>query len=154
MYSKKYCSLLSIIILVWVFNPYVIHGQANQKYRKLTIDGRVSIMAEIAYTLQEKKQGLSHRKNISEKKGLLFYYTKKDERIFWMKNMQFAIDIIWIADKKILHIEKSVPPPPFLLKDEYLHLYGKGIQADKVLEVRAGFVDKHAIKKNMSIRLD
>lgn len=66
---------------------------------------------EIARTLEEKKKGLSFRDNLDQNAGMLFIYQKEGIYSFWMKDMSFPLDIIWIdKDQKIVHIERNVQP--------------------------------------------
>ena len=73
-----------------------------------------SYTLEIASTPELQKQGLSGRTHLPRNTGMLFAYPTNLERCFWMKDMQFPIDIIW-ADhrKKVTHIEVSVSPKSY-----------------------------------------
>ncbi len=73
-----------------------------------------SIEVEIADTPEKQRLGLSGREELEQGKGMLFVYPFEDERSFWMKDMNFSIDIIWIdKDFKITHIESSMSPETF-----------------------------------------
>mgnify|MGYP002476543679 CR=1 FL=1 len=61
-----------------------------------------TIVIEIAKTLAEQQKGLSERSFLAENNGMLFPYNKKTIPNFWMKKMLIPIDIIWIADNKII----------------------------------------------------
>ncbi len=108
---------------------------------KLLINGH-SIRTEIVSGVAEQKLGLGNRESLQEGRGMLFIYSSPGEKIFWMKRMKFAIDIIWIYKGKIVHIEKQIPPPSIMSSDSALKTYGHGIIADMVLEVTAGYSDK------------
>src|SRR3989304_6446445 len=63
-----------------------------------------TINVEIAQTEAEREQGLSGHKPLADDEGMLFIFDKPGYHGFWMKDMLFSIDIIWIsADKKIVH---------------------------------------------------
>lgn len=116
--------------------------------------GKKKWTVEIAQTPAQQRLGLGNRKNLSPNHGMLFTYKTPGERIFWMKGMQFAIDIIWIYKNTILHIEKDVSPPSsLLLNDRKLKTYGHSILADMVLELKAGESEKHRLKAGDKIRL-
>ena len=108
------------------------------------------IKVEIADEFLEVKQGLSDREKLADKKGMLFVFEDKNERIFWMKNMHFPLDIIWIEDEKIVGIEKNLPPEGENPKKQY---YSK-IPVNYVLEVNAGFTDKNNIKVGDKVIFD
>jgi uncharacterized protein len=60
---------------------------------------------EIAQSSREKARWLMERESLAEDAGMLFVYKEEAYRSFWMKNMNFPIDIIWInKDKEIVGI--------------------------------------------------
>lgn len=61
---------------------------------------------------------------------------------FWMKDMKFSIDILWIDDNKIVKIDKAIPAPVAGTQDNRLTLYSGGQSIDYVFEVKAGVSDK------------
>ena len=66
---------------------------------------------QIAKTAREKEVGLSKYEKLSKDIGMLFPFEKPDYYSFWMKQMKFSIDIIYIKDGKIVTIYKNVTPP-------------------------------------------
>jgi uncharacterized membrane protein (UPF0127 family) len=84
---------------------------------------------------------------------MLFVYSAPGNRIFWMKGMSIPIDILWARNGQIVFIEHQVPPPSPMAGDRSLKRYGKGIQADMVLELPAGYAVNHTISPGQSIRL-
>lgn len=91
---------------------------------------------ELAQTAQEKEQGLSNRESLAQNKGMLFLFDTKEIHPFWMKDMNFALDMIWIADSKIVDITHSMQPPKN--KNEYPAIASPKKPANKVLEINAG----------------
>ena len=92
-----------------------------------------TINVEIAQTEAEREQGLSGNKPLADDEGMLFIFDKPGYHGFWMKDMLFSIDIIWIsADKKIVHIETNLSP------DTYPKSFSPFEPAQYVLEVNAG----------------
>ncbi len=104
------------------------------------------ILTEVISSSAEQNLGLGNRDSLAEGRGMLFVYKTPGEKIFWMKRMRFAIDIIWVYQGNIVHIEKNVPPPHLLTSDSQLKTYGHGVTADMVLEVTAGYSDKLTLK--------
>lgn len=67
------------------------------------------VPVELAATPAELERGLMYRKSLDG--GMLFLFPQEDRYGFWMKNMDFPIDIIWISgEKRIVDISRSVPP--------------------------------------------
>lgn len=105
----------------------------------------------IAATEQEKQIGLSNRKNLPQDYGMLFPFEKDGYHAFWMKNMKFPIDIIYIRDNKVIEVLEKVQPPsspdvnPQILRPKEL--------ANTVLEINAGLAKKHNIKKGDTVTI-
>lgn len=101
------------------------------------------IQAEVVETDADRQLGLMFRDSLAENQGMLFVFEKEGRYGFWMKNMSFPLDIIWIdAEKRIVDIKKNVPP----CKTETCDTLIPAQQAQYVLEVNAGFTDRRGIK--------
>jgi uncharacterized protein len=74
---------------------------------------------------------------------MLFIFESPQKYSFWMKDMKFPIDIIWIDSAgKIVHIEKNLPPCVFLLP---CPSYTPAADSLYVLEVVSNFTNKFDI---------
>lgn len=98
------------------------------------------LSVDVADTDQEKITGLSNRLSLGSGEGMLFIYDSPVRPSFWMKDMRFPIDIIWISsDKVVVGIEHAVSPVT----------YPKGFQpavpVQYVLEVRSGLSQEKGI---------
>lgn len=108
----------------------------------------VYIPVEIAQTPAARTQGLSGRAALPENGGLLFAFPKADYYAFWMKDMLFSIDIIWIdANARIINIQENVSP------DTYPEKFRPYRPAQYVLEVAAGFAKNHSFREGMEVSL-
>jgi hypothetical protein len=97
---------------------------------------------QIAQTNEELERGLQYRDSMPKDEGMLFIFPQNVQAMFWMKNTLFPLDIIWInEDKKIVHIEKNVPP----CLQEICPTYGPTEPVLYVLEVNAGFANANNI---------
>lgn len=115
------------------------------------------ITVELALTEAEQAQGLSGRESLSENEGMLFVFSQPAKYFFWMKDMKFPLDIIWLApseggdrEAKIVYIKKDArPASPKLQRGEpelYPESYGPDENAKYVLEVVSGFSEKNDLK--------
>jgi uncharacterized membrane protein (UPF0127 family) len=128
-----------------VFTQDITHTQLTKTLVKIN---DVEIKVEIANTPEERMQGLGGRESLDEDEGMLFVFENSNNWGFWMKDMQFALDIIWINENfEIVHIEQNILPETFPA------IYTSPIPAKYVLEVNDGFIDKHAIKIGSSVIL-
>jgi len=63
------------------------------------------------------------------------------EHSIWMKDMNYAIDILWVAQEgNIVHIEENVSP------DTFPTSFSSPTPAWYVVEATAGFVSTHGIE--------
>ncbi|MCC6290679.1 DUF192 domain-containing protein [Candidatus Nomurabacteria bacterium] len=79
----------------------------------IILDGK-KIDLELAQTPEEMTRGLSGREGLPEDSGMLFVYPEDTVPAFWMKDMRFPIDIIWL-DKNwmVVGIEKNLLPSTY-----------------------------------------
>jgi uncharacterized membrane protein (UPF0127 family) len=111
------------------------------KYTYTVSLGGTHYNVEVADTTYLQEKGLSGHAPLSENEGMLFIFNKPDTYGFWMKDMLFPLDIIWIgADMHVVHIENSLAP------ETYPTVYYPQSPALYVLEVSAGEAQKHNIK--------
>src|ERR1035437_6315215 len=93
-----------------------------------------NIKVDLALTQATQAQGLSGRQSLSENEGMLFVFDKPGKYPFWMKDMNFPIDMIWIGENlQVVYIEKDARP------ESYPESYGPSSDAKYVLEVVSGF---------------
>jgi uncharacterized membrane protein (UPF0127 family) len=98
--------------------------------------------ARLAITPDERIQGLSGVKKLAANEGLLMVYAKPEKTGIWMKDMDIAIDIIWLdSAKKVVHIVMNASPDIGTSKT-----FLPTSPAMYVFEVPAGTVKKSAIK--------
>jgi uncharacterized protein len=137
------------------FSDKVINNVANSgienntfgklsEYDKLvvTING-YNISAFIADTDEKRTNGLSRVENLDKDQGMLFVFDYPSKQEFWMKEMNFPIDIIWIDENHtVIHIERSLEPcvTTFMCPS-----YSPSNNAKYVLETSAGFAESHSI---------
>lgn len=107
--------------------------------------GSVTIPVEIAATARQRQRGLSGRSRIPGNSGMLFVFPSPSTYSFWMKDMLFALDFIWIKDGVVVEITRAVPPPA--ATSGRPAVVSPSLPVDRVLEVPAGFIDKYGIKE-------
>lgn len=103
--------------------------------------GNQEFVVELAVTPEEKERGLSGRAALAPRAGLLFVWSDPQIPSFWMKDMNFPIDIIWLnAEQKIVGINKHVAPNTFP------KTFSPSGPVQFVLEVNAGASDENNLK--------
>jgi uncharacterized protein len=158
--SKSYIIVLLITISLLSISAYFIFDKPkpasvlrnNKTYQtELRHDAKIligssEISVQTAKTSEEKAKGLSGKKFLNEDEGMVFVFLNKTYPAFWMIDMNFPIDIIWISEDTIVHIDENVPPPEPEQNEKNLPLYRPPEAINYVLEVNAGFSQKNGIK--------
>lgn len=109
--------------------------------------GNKKINLILAKSNKDRMQGLSGRKNLEEDRGMLFVFEKKGQYTFWMREMQFPLDIIYIDDTKVVELFENVPTP----KDGLIKRVEPRREANRVLEINGGQAKKLGIKEGTTI---
>jgi len=106
------------------------------------------IKVAVADDMQEQMQGLSDKSVMGKDEGMLFVFDNKQERSFWMKRMNFPLDIIWIEDDKVVNIHKNLSPEGDNPEKHYM----SQSRVNYVLEVNAGMIDEWRIEIGDTVR--
>ncbi len=140
--------VIIILIAISYFSISTLTSARNQKIADIK-GHRISL--EIADDETEQRKGLSARDSLPKDKGMLFKFKKADTHTFWMKDMRFPIDIIFINNDKIVTIYENVQPEND--KNANLSLYTSTKPADKVIEINAGLAKEFGLKTGETLRL-
>ncbi|OGE86608.1 MAG: hypothetical protein A3J48_01550 [Candidatus Doudnabacteria bacterium RIFCSPHIGHO2_02_FULL_46_11] len=144
---KTIAGLTIILLLFFSFSYYKNMSQDQEIISQGLLFGSVALDIELAKTETEKFQGLSGRKSFPEKTGMLFIYDSPGYYSFWMKDMHFSIDIVWLdGNWQVVDIVEHVTPETFPRSS---HPKEKAVYA---LEVNAGLVAKNAWQIGQSLR--
>lgn len=127
----------------------VLAQEQKQNQTGLVTVGGVNLITSLSTTPDTQSKGLAIRDSLNENEGMLFIFETPQKYSFWMKDMKFPIDIIWInQDGKIVHIEKNLPPCVFLLP---CPSYAPNDDSLYVLEVVSNFTNKFDINVGDSV---
>lgn len=92
----------------------------------------VCYRGSFARTAKQRERGLSGRESLPANQALVFIFEGSSKHCFWMKDMRFPIDIIWLDEqKRVVHIEANVSP------DTYPKSFCPPSNAKYVVEVNA-----------------
>ncbi len=144
-----------IFVLSYKFLPYhcncdaplVTTDSSGYKTSQIML-GSTKLTAEIADTNELREEGLSGRDSLPTNTGMLFVFQTPDTYGFWMKDMKFSLDLIWISpEKEIIAIDKDAAP------NTYPKAFLPPSDVAYVVELPAGFALAHGLKvgQNFSI---
>jgi hypothetical protein len=148
----RYLLIIILVLAVWLAAIFIIQKILNKpssglRTEKLFING-TEIEAEIADNFFLRMKGLSGRKSLEEGRGMLFIFNDSAVRSFWMKDMNFPIDIIWINGDKVVGFAENAPVPD----KNGIPSFKSPEPVDKALELPAGSVQGIGIKAGDEIK--
>ncbi len=98
------------------------------------------VTVEVVFKQDDLERGLMYRTGLGQDKGMLFEFARDDIYKFWMKNMHFNLDILWITvDGRIVFIGQNIPA----CTSDPCPVYGPGRKARYVLEINSGYATSH-----------
>lgn len=130
--------LLAFLIMQSIGKASVFDDSAARE--RVNVGG-VPVFVHIADTSEERERGLSGAEKLSEDQGLLFVFERDGFYAIWMKDMAYAIDVLWLEENgTIIAAEHS------LLPETYPQSFAPPRPARYILELPAGFLKKHGIQ--------
>ena len=142
-------SLLVLVIVAAVLLAAPVWGQEFSEtgnfLTHLTI-GDVPVTAEVVSSPEQLYHGLSKRPELPEGRGMLFLLNQAGLHAFCMRDMLFSIDIIWIANGKVVGICPDLAP-------SFQGIVTPPVPVRLVLEVPGGFAERHGIKVGAPVNL-
>ncbi len=128
-----------IIVAVLRFRGIDLLPQIGGNNATVTISEQ-KFSVEVADTDEERIKGLSERKSLEKDRGMLFIFEQKGKYGFWMRNVNFPLDLIYISDSKIVDIIKNAEPKALDAKD--IPVFEPEVDANFVLEINGGLSDE------------
>ena len=133
---------LSLIITLFIVLSFIYIRFNYKRTSSLTINN-MQILIEVADTYPKRSKGLSDRQYLEKDYGMLFIFPDSGYYNFWMNDMQFPLDFVWIKDNNVVDLTENVPQPKnmerpltFTAKSEF----------NKVLEINNGKIKEWGIK--------
>ena len=101
----------------------------------------VSLICEVAGNIFAKTKGLMYRSSLPEEYGMFFPFLFSWFRVFWMKNVQISLDIIFISnDLRVRKICRASADSNIFHKTYWAYGFCK-----YVVECNRGFCKEHKI---------
>ncbi|MBT4349902.1 DUF192 domain-containing protein [bacterium] len=144
----------SIKLLFLAFSCLIITACGQQVNTVTIVVHDAKFIVEIADTDVSRQQGLSGRKSLADDQGMLFVFEDVKVRNFWMKEMNFPIDIIWLIGNEIIAWEAAVPIPLAGQNLGDLPSYRSPQPINRVLEVSAGTIARLNLKVGDIIKIN
>ena len=119
--------------------PYIERNPRITPTRSIRVQGTF-VRVAVADTESLREKGLSGVASLSANEGMLFVFEKDGLYSFWMKDMNFPLDIVWLAaDGKVVAVAEDRSPA------SYPESFTPTSPARYALELPAGWVKAHDI---------
>jgi len=152
-FLKIFLCILAIGALFWVLFVHFDLKTKLQKNATFEIEGSIvggqkRIKVGIADTPSEQQNGLSNTAFLSENTGMLFIFDIPNKYGFWMKDMNYGLDLIWLdKDMTIVAITENVTP------DTYPNVFYPPVPVSYVLEINSFGASKIGFSTGLKLHL-
>ena len=137
------------LILISISALFAYKFFSNSSFSEIEVNGK-KFQVEIADTNEERMRGLSNRESLDKESGMLFVFNGPGLHSFWMKDMSFALDFVWIRSGEVVEITRNVFPadyqPPNVLSSKE--------KVDMILEINAGEAERFGLEVGDGTKLE
>lgn len=143
----NYLILATILTLIFTFiftNPCISSKDFNGYLQKRVKMGSGSYCLYLANTEIEKQSGLSN-KEIKSSEGMIFTFDKSGFYRFWMKDMNYSLDFVYLDNDLVVDIKENISP------STYPNTFTSIAPANKIIELKTGEIKKSNVKKGDKI---
>ena len=131
-----------ILILILVAIGFFLFSNSKEEIKSVCIKEKC-FSVEIADENSERILGLSNRDFLDFNYGMLFVFQEETIPNFWMKEMKFPIDIIWIDENlEISEISKNLSP----CEKDFCPTHNPKEKIKYVLEINAGLSENYSFE--------
>ena len=144
-------SLLVVAGLVFFFYPSAKTIPMEKPVSQVVI-GNTTVNVEVEATDASREEGLSGRTSLAPGSGMLFVFQTPGTYGFWMKDMNFDLDMIFAnANGTIVTIAHDVTAASY--HENPPQVFYPSAPISYVLEVPAGFAASNNIEEGMTLQL-
>lgn len=126
----------AVVVLLFIVVISLVFLSAGHRNKANVTDlhvGGFTYSLNVADTPALRTKGLGDRVGMPVNQGMLFSYTNQDTRCFWMKDMHFSLDMIWLnAQHQVVYLQQNVSP------NSFPHTFCSTSPAQYVVELDAG----------------
>jgi uncharacterized membrane protein (UPF0127 family) len=149
--SRRRISLALTMLFVFAgCGEREVNSVKDLNTRIVTLPDGTKFRTELVTAEADLTRGLKYRDNLESDAGMLFAYGKPGFYRYWMFEVKFPIDIIWLdQNRRIVQLVHKAPPCPG--PDVTCPVYGGDFESQFVVEFNAGTALKHTLKPGMVI---
>ncbi|OGG77494.1 hypothetical protein A3B35_03630 [Candidatus Kaiserbacteria bacterium RIFCSPLOWO2_01_FULL_54_24] len=119
--------------------PSLVEEKSGPRVHTVVLAER-TVFVDVADTPEKRSVGLSGREELAPDEGMLFVFPEDGMHAFWMKDMGFSIDILWISrEGLVVDMQQKVSP------ETYPAAYVPRKEARYVLELPSGWIERYTV---------
>jgi uncharacterized membrane protein (UPF0127 family) len=136
---SKYIFIVSIVLCMALVISAILIAQfpSEKNATAFVFINQQKISVEVADTAQKRIQGLSGRNGLPRLSGMLFIFDPPESPTFWMKDMKFNLDIVFIRNGRVVDVFENIPYPK---AHEQPQTVNPTHEIDRALELPVGTV--------------
>ena len=135
-----FIGLISLVFFISLAIKTPTSSNSFENELTIIVNNDLRLKSDVSSTTNERTVGLSKYDSLRPNESMLFIFEEKGLYSFWMRNMKFPIDIIWLNEnKEVVSIKENADPA------DYPQSYGPDDDSLYVLETVAGFASENSI---------
>ncbi len=137
--------VLAVIVLIYIASYSMPRTSFSPALMSIEAP-RGIIHALVATSTVDQEKGLGDRDSLPSDQGMIFIFSEQGMYNFWMKDMHFPLDIVWIdGSKKIVGLISNISPTT------YPSTFLPPSPVSYVLELNAGSAEKYGIATGTTV---
>lgn len=150
MFNLMKRKIFTPVLMFLCFNViiFLLTGCARENNSSTVKINNEVFQVELARTAEEQTKGLSNRESLADKTGMLFVFNDYQIRNFWMRGMNFPLDIVWIKDDQVVGCENKVK---VFQTDGQISSISSLEPVNYVLEINSGLCEKYGLEKGVEV---
>lgn len=133
-----------VVIVFFVSTLFLWFSQLRFDHSEISLAG-TKMEVLLAKTPRQWQKGVGGMETLAPYDGMLFLFPEFSRHTMVMRDTLFPLDIIWFDRGVVVDMAPNIPLEPHK-KEEDLTRYYPRVNANMVLEVPAGFVEKKGLK--------
>ncbi len=145
--KRRWAGIVIVVAVIAIVAGFLWWQMSSQQPKLQLVNTTFEV--EILQTEEDKIRGLSGTKSLAQNRAMLFDFEHEGTWGIWMKDMNYAIDIIWTdKDGKVIHIVKDAQPSSY--PDT---IFRPTAPARYVIETISGTIERTGLKMGDMITL-
>ena len=102
-----------VLIIIFFLFLFLVQNKLPDNFKYIKV-GYTTLKVEIVSTPEAQERGLSGRRELKDNAGMLFVFNSPDKYYFWMKDMNFSIDMIYLDENlNVVYLKKNATPESY-----------------------------------------